>query len=318
MFAARLIARRAFGSIWQCAVLGGGPVVVAVAVSVALGYVDPNQGALVQFGVNPVALRHWPLMLFLSFGPLLFAGIAGLLRARWVTREGAAPAALVVSAFVFYFLADVPDQEGVWVGWRSGHLLLIGFLAISAAALTAAWRFRAWRVPLVAAIMLAVVPAIPTVAIDVYNAQDITNRGPGAGFPWTLVITPPEREALEWVRLTTPAAAVVQFEPYARGNGHWAYITAFAERRMAAGLAGSMIPFRPFKMASDDVQMGIFRARSVTDAHAMAVFMGIDYLFVGDAERRAYRGEVLQMAERPDLFPRVFRNDAVEIHRVTR
>ena len=53
-----------------------------------------------------------------------------------------------------------------------------------------------WR-PLGGTMAVAILPAIPTVAIDVYNAQDITNRGQGPNFPWTLVITPPEREALE-------------------------------------------------------------------------------------------------------------------------
>ena len=44
-----------------------------------------------------------------------------------------------------------------------------------------------------------------------------------------------EREALEWMKRSTPPDAVVQFEPVARGDTHWAYIPAFGERRMAAG-----------------------------------------------------------------------------------
>ena len=54
--------------------------------------------------------------------------------------------------------------------------------------------------------------AMPTVAIDVFNAQDITNRD-AATFPWTLVITPPQRAAFDWIRQHTPIDAVVQAEP---------------------------------------------------------------------------------------------------------
>ena len=82
---------------------------------------------MMDFGLNPVAARHWPLMLLLSFGPLLSLGIAGLLRVKWVRRDGAAPAMLVLVAIGFYFFVDVPDMDGVWVGWRSGHQLLIAF-----------------------------------------------------------------------------------------------------------------------------------------------------------------------------------------------
>jgi hypothetical protein len=316
VFALRLIQQRAFRAIAPSIILGGAPVAAGIGVSFALGYTDPNHSVPMTFGPNPIALTRWPLMLLLSFGPLLFVGAAGLARWRWVIRDGVAPAALVASALAFYFLVDVPDEGGVWVGWRSGHLLLIGFLVISAAACTAAWRFQRWRRVLAMALVLAVIPALPTVAIDVYNAQDITNRRQGPDFPWTLVISPLEREALEWVRHSTREDAIVQYEPFVRGAGWWCYITAFAERRMAAGLPGSMIPFKPYQMASDDVRSGIFRARSATDAHAMAAFLGIDYLLIGAAERRAYHPTLVEIAKRPDLFPQLFKNNEVTIYEV--
>ena len=273
---------------------------------------------LFRFGINPVALRSWRYVMLLSFGPLLFAGFAGLLRPRWLLNAGAAAAALVISALVFYFTADVPDMGGVWVGWRSGHLMLIAFSIIGAAALSVAWQRKVLRVPLVAIILLTAIPAIPTVAIDVYNAQDITNREQGPTFPWTLVITPPEREALTWLRRSTAADAIVQVEPYARDTGTWAYIPAFAERRMAAGLPISMIPLDRYRLASENVRAGIFQALIPEDAHTMARRMRIDYLFVGDVERRNYAQGVELIASRPDLFHPVFRNSAAAIYAVAK
>lgn len=316
VFAAGLMSRRAWDAVGPCALLGGVPVLVAVVGSIVLGYTDPSQGSLIVVGPNAVAFRQWPLMLFLSFGPLLLAGLAGLARFGWTARDGSAAAMLVLTAFGFYFFTDVPDQQGVWVGWRSGHLLLIGFSVSAAAALTAAWSYPKWRVALAAASLLAATPAVPTVAIDVYNAQDIANRTRGPNFPWTLIVTPAEREALDWLRTQTAPDAIVQFEPHARGAEHWCYLTAFGERRMAAGLPGSMIPFKPFQLASDTVRDGIFKAATPDSAYEIARYSGINYLFVGPIERRAYRSTTDQMAKRPDLFPRAFHNAVVTIYAV--
>jgi uncharacterized membrane protein len=164
--------------------------------------------------------------------------------------------------------------------------------------------------------LILVLPAVPTVAVDVYNAQDVTNRTKGADFPWTLVITPEEREALDWVRTSTPPDAVVQVEPEARGAVHWSYIGAFAERRMAAGLPVSMTPYRPYELASDEVQWGVFRTTQSADGHASARSLGIDYIFIGYPERRLYRPAIVAMESDPALFPVVFKNRAVTILRV--
>jgi hypothetical protein len=318
LFAVRLAQQRALESIFQCAILGAAPVAVGIGVSAALGYTDPGEGLLFQFGINPVALNKWPYVMLLSFGPLLFGGLAGLLQPRWLLGAGASAGALVVSALVFYFTADVPDMGGVWVGWRSGHLLLIAFSIIGAAVLSTGWQRRALRVPIVVMVFLAVIPAIPTVAVDVYNAQDITNRDQGPSFPWTLIITPPEREALTWLRRATAADAVVQVEPYARDSGTWAYIPAFAERRMAAGLPISMSPLDPYRIASENVRAGIFQALAAGDAHKMARRMRIDYLYVGEVERQNYAPALALIASRPDLFTPVFQNSAATIYAVAK
>jgi hypothetical protein len=318
LFAYRLLRQRAWTAIWQSAVLGAVPLAVALALCTVLGYTNREQGMLINVGLNPVALRHVGLVLLLSFGPLLFAGIAAALRPMWLMRDGAAALVLVASAFWFYFFADVPDQEGVWVGWRSGHLLLIGFAVMGAAAMTATWTLRPWRVPLIALLVVLIVPAVPTVAIDVYNAQDITNREPGPSFPWTVIVTPHEREALEWVKKNTPLDATVQVDPHARHSATWAFVQAFAERRGVAGLPGAMIPMFPYYLATENVTQGIFRATRAEDALSMARAMGIDYLFVGPPERQRYPQAAALFAAHPESFGPVFRNAEVSIYEIKR
>jgi hypothetical protein len=298
------------------AVLGAAPVALAVGITMALGYVDSKGGSLLRFHANPVARHQLPMVLLLNFGPLLFAGLAGLLRWRWGAQEGVAAIALILSALGFYFTADVPDMGGVWVGWRSGHLLLVAFAICGAAAVGTAWVRRKARPALVLVIVLAIIPAAPTVAIDVFNAQDVTNREAGPAFPWTLVITAPEREALDWIKRSSPPDAMVQVEPYARGAGNWAYIPAFADRRMAAGLPISMVPLKPYLDASDNIRWGIYRSVSGKEAHAAAVFYGIDYLVFGAVERETYAEGLANIVNRPDLFEQAFQNEAVTIYRV--
>jgi hypothetical protein len=316
LFAIRLVQQRALGAAWKCAVLGAGPAIVGAVLTNILGYTDSRAGSMIELGLNRVAAREWAWMLFLSFGPLLFAGIAGLLRWRWVVRDGMAAAVIVAIALAFYFFVDVQDMGGVWVGWRSGHQLLVAFSIIGAAAATWTWQRRRWRVPLVVTLLLLFIPAAPTVAIDVFNAQDITNRHQGAGFPWTLIITPHERAALEWLKRSTAPDARVQFEPDARGNGHWAFITAFGERRMVAGLPIAMIPLSKYEHATKNVHQGVFQAATPEQAHAMAVYLRIDYLLISATERRHYAGVVAAMDARPDLFEPVFKNESVTIYRV--
>jgi len=316
LYAHRLLQRRAWGAMWQCAILGGMPVAVAIVAATVLGYTDPRQGMLVQFGLNPVATHLWPFMFVLSFGPLLVAGIAALTQRGWIRGDGAAAAALAVSALFFYFMADVPDEGGVWVGWRSGHLLLIAFSIMGAAVLTRLWQRSSLRVPVTVALVLLIVPAVPTVAIDAYNAQDITNREYVLSFPWTVIITPEERKALDWIRRSTPVDAVVQVAPRAHGAATWTYIQSFAERRAAAGQPGSMIPAQPYRYATESVTKGIYETPNPNDAVEMARFLGIDYLVVAPPERQYYPGAAEMFDAHPELFVPVFSNAAVTVYDV--
>ena len=318
LYAWRLSQQRAWRDAWQCATLAGAPLGLGVFLTRVLGYTNPADGLLMTIGVNPVALKNWSWVVFVSFGPLLLFGVPALLRPSWVRHAGAAPAALAMSAVSFYFLVDVPDMGGVWVGWRSGHMLLIAFAVAGAAGLSALWSYAESKAAVAVVAVVAVLLALPTVAIDVFNAQDITNRHDGAGFPWTLIITPAEREALDWIRDNTPPDAVVQAEPFVRDQATWAYVPAFAERRMAAGLPISMIPHHRYAEASRDVRFGIFTAVSALSAHEWANFLAIDYVLIGERERRAYGPQVDRMKARPDLFEVVFRNDAILLLKVVK
>lgn len=319
MYAVRLLTPPRWTAMPICALAGSLPVGAADLVSSALGYVDPNAGLLVRFGPNPVAFVQWPYLLLLSFGPPLLIGAVGLVAIAATRRWSALPVvALAGVAMAFYFLIDVPDMEHVWVGWRAGHLLFIalaaavGLLFTMLASAPFAVRLGSWSL-----VGLLTAAALPTVVVDVFNAQDITNRSRGASFPWTLVLSRSEVAALDWLKTQTPPDVVVQPDVVLRASESWGHITAFGERRMAAGLPIAMIPIKPYEHASDVVSHQVFADNmSVDDRASVARGLGIDYLYVGPPERRAHPGMIPTLDARMDLFAAAFRNDDVVIYRV--
>lgn len=317
VYGVRLLAERRWAAMVPCALAGAIPVAAAVWASVALGYVDPAAGSLLQFGPNRVAFRHPLFSLLLSLGPLLLLGLGGSLLALGRRREALPLLALVCTALGFYFFADVPDMQGVWVGWRAGHLLFIAFTALAAVLFSWVGRQRpALRWPVWLGTGGLVLAALPTVVIDVHNAQDLSNRGEGPGFPWVLRLGRGEVEALAWVRRATAPWAVVQVDTLTRDNASWGYMTGFGERRMAAGLPIAMIPLTPYERATRRVHDRVFRDPDAAAAGEAARRHGIDYVYLGPVEQRTHRGIVDRYEAAPDHFEPVFRNDDVVIFRV--
>ncbi|MEW6319919.1 MAG: hypothetical protein AB1635_02400 [Acidobacteriota bacterium] len=318
VYAIRLVTAADWRGLTVAAVSGALPAAAAYILANGLRYVEGGAD-LMRFGPNYVALRQWPLALLLSFGPMLILGMGGLVAVVRERRRDVLPVvALVVVSLAAYFLVDVPDMGGVWVGWRAGHLLFVSFTVLTAIGL--AWVARGGRLVRTAGLGLAAalcLAATPTVAIDVYNAQDTSNRAEASGFPWTLVLTHPEVEALDWLRANTPPDARVQVEPWCRNPATWGYLPAFAGRRMAAGLPIAMIPLRPYEDASSLVRDGVYRANA-QEAWAVAHRMGIDVLLVGPPERRHYDRIEARLDARPDLFPPLFRNASVTLYAVAR
>ncbi len=316
VYAARLLTPPRWAAIPVCAVLGGLPVGGAVIASSALAYVDPDAGGLIRFGENATAFVRWPYLFLLSFGPLLVLGTAGLLTAIGTRRREIWPvAALAGVALGFYFYTDVPDMQHVWVGWRAGHLLFVAFTVLAGVLFTVlgeapfAVRIAAWTVA--AVLTLA---AVPTVVVDVFNAQDITNGNRGPNFPWTLKLSPSEVEALDWLKTHTPNDVIVQPDTFARATASWAYIPAFGERRMAAGLPGAMIPFRPYEEATSVVAKEVFGDSNAKARAVAARRLGIDYLYIGPVEQEAHPELVTLLDARSDLFVVSFRNREVVIY----
>lgn len=317
----RLVQARRWGALIPCAVAAAVPMAGALGIIEWFEYVDSASAGnpIVRLGANELAMHRIEWSGFLNFGPVLLLALPGLavsvIRRRWARTVPLL--VLFVTCVVFYFWVDIPEHDSVYVAWRASHLAFIGFAALIGLAFEELWSLppmaRAASAACVAAIALV---AVPTVLIDIYNAQDVTNRAMGPGFRWTVVLTPQELEAFEWVKRHTLPDARVQIEPHVRERDAY-YITAFAERRMAGGLPTGLIPLAKYRAVSDQIR-AIYRAAEAGDAAQRAQGLCVDYLLVGEPERAAYPAFAPMADAAPHLFQPAFRNDAVTVYAVGR
>lgn len=306
---------RQWKSIVACAAAAAVPMVAALAAIGVLAYTDTGT-PLVTFGVNRAAVRSWEMAIFLSFGPVLLVAAGGLVAvARRRVLDRFIPIGIVLTiCTIFYFLVDVPDHQNVYVGWHAGKVAFVAFTPLYGFALQEGWTRGGWPRRLLAFLTAGIaLAAIPTVLIDLYNTQDVWNRAQGPGFRWTVLISPGEVQGLDWIKQWTAKKARVQVEPNVRGRDTWAYVPAFAERRMSAGLPISMIPLAKYEKASEQVR-AVYQSPTAARAYDLAMSQCIDYLVIGEPERAAYPGLQPLLDASPDLFSRAFRNDALAIY----
>jgi hypothetical protein len=323
----RLITERRILALVPAALGGAIPLGIGFAVATWLQYIDRGE-TLIQLGLNRAA-THGVVASLLLNAPMLATGMVGL----WIAMRRNAPYADIFGVIVgvsalYYFFVDVKDHQHVYVGFRFGHFMFIACAALVGYVLQAI--ARAPRpLKLAASIVVGVIAlgAVPTAAIDIYNTQDTSNRALGPGFRWTLVLTPDEIAGFDWIRRHTPPDAIVQVEPSIHDSarareaggvaGTWAYVPAFAERRMAGGIPIGMVPLDKYLAASRRVTE-IYEAGDWRTAYERAKALRVDYLMVGPAERSAYPALEPMLDSQPTFFEPVFHNGSVSIFHVAR
>ncbi len=209
-----------------------------------------------------------------------------------------------------YFVRLSVDQA--WMAFRAGQMLIIGLAALTAR-FVAANSSGSKRLVASAIVLLALVCGAPTTVIDEYNAQDTTNLAMGPGFPWTIVVTPQQQQAYAWVRDHTPSTAVVQMDARSRERSTWSNIPSFAERRMAGGLPISLLNVPEYSERSDRIRT-MYATRNPDEAGNIARSLRIDYVYVDEVERRAYKDGICFDAS--PAFEKVFEASPVAIYRV--
>jgi hypothetical protein len=270
-------------------------------------------GGNIDFGFHSIS-RHSPLVtLLLSLGPALLPAVAGLLVRGGVPFRPLAPAAALasVSVFLMYYMRIAVDEY--WVGFRTGHLLLVSLPVLSASFFLTAWR-RA-RPAAIAVGLAAFLAGVPTLLIDAYNAQDTRNFIMSVGgFPWTRQVTTDEQAAWRWIREETPVEAVVQQDVLSRHPNSWWVVPTFGHRRLAAAIPPFLMFEEEYMEKSRRVQT-MYATGSAEEAWTIARSLRIDYVYVDAVERQAY-GPALDKFADEKYFSLVFQNAAASIYAV--
>jgi hypothetical protein len=314
----RIVTEREWRVIVPGALAAALPMAGALALANLLGYVDTG-GELIRFGLNSLATHNASIVIFLNMGPVLLCAALGIvLAARAGTLSRLVPLAFMLAVCVtFYFMLDLPDSSNS-VGWHSTKVAFVVLTPLVGYALQELWATPTpIRLVGVTAVGVIAVAALPTVAVDLYNTQDIWNRGRGPAYRWTVLLTPGELEGLDWLRTWTFKSARVQVEPIVRSNDTWAYIPAWAERRMSSGFPLSMIPLSKYRAANERIKK-LYQSKTIEDAHALAVGQCIDYLVIGPPEREAYPQLEPLLDQHRDLFVPAFRNGTLTVYYVPR
>ena len=287
------------------------PVGIAIVWSVSNRMIE-GAGAALEFGLKDASLHAPFRTLFLSLGPLLVAGGAGIVWARGRVQR-LVPALVLAggSLVLLYFVRLEVDHE--WVPFRAGHLLLAALTVLSASWFAAAQAPRRRRATIAAAVVILLVGA-PTTIIDAYNACDIWNTHDGPGFKWTLVLSPDQQAAFRWIRRETGRGAIVQMEPVSRERDSWSLIPSFAQRRMAAGLPISLLRTPEYRARSEVVKT-IYATPDPREAARLARALHIRYLYVDERDRLSYK-ETAKFDRSPDSFATVFRSGMVAVYEV--
>ena len=296
------------------AIAAGVPLGLATALVFALRYVD-NSGPVVELTVNRVAVHDFWWVTFLSFGPVLILGAVAIFAARSEPHHLGIFGALAAASVFFYFFINVRDHQDVYVGWRVGHFLFMSAAVLIGALFnTLQHPHRSVRRVVFVVPLIVFLAGLPTSAIDIYNTQDITNHGEMPAGHWTLRLHPDDLQVFDWIRNNTDPTAVFQVDPVARNPEHWAYLPAFAERRMAAGIPISMIPLAKYQQASEQIRL-IYDEPPLL-AYERAVRANVNYLIVGPLEREAHPGVEERFNGIADILPLVFKNGTISIYEV--
>ena len=316
-----LIANRGRGiGAWLVARSIAAVIVIAfLGLTVVLGMVQMIPNAFL-FGWNAYFLRGPWAFILLSFGPALFLAPFGIARAFRVSgRLVIALGALVAVSAIAFLQVDLRGHENTQVTFRTGQLLYICLAILLACAIDARRAGSRWvMAAFLVLLSLGGAAAVPTVALDWYNARDISNvaRSPG-NFPWTVHISPDDQAAVQWIQSFVSPDARIQTDAKPRDRYTWAFVPAFARRRMGAGNGIFTLNPTRYEKPMDDVH-DAFSTDTTEAAHAHFVELGVDYVYVGDVERNVNGEHIRKFGHDPHRFALVYRGGSVEIFRVVR
>ncbi len=249
-------------------------------------------------------IRQLPRFMIYNYGPLLLLFPLGLVRGiktrRFLTANLLAILAVCMFFILFVQIQNFPTDMGIKLG------LIVSIVFVYFAMIGLSFGKTVLRRLLYCLAVLIMLPAVPTLLMDVYNSSDASNP------LHSLFVEAEDIAAAEWIRDNLPKDVRIQSDPYHRYEA-FSLIPVFAERRT---VAGDRMHARIF-LSDPEVFAALDRAVSdiyrETDPRRLVERMGqleIDYMLVGRTERMLYPGteKVFEMLVAP------YRENRVSVH----
>jgi hypothetical protein len=229
-----------------------------------------------EFFLQKLTPAQAALLLFLNIGVLLLTGLAGCVLVRFPARLF--HLILFWLALLLILFVRIRNFEND-LSLKLGLVLVIELLIFTAFLFE---KFGLRGLPALFLIMLLVLPGTATLFLDIRNSADIANKR------FTFYLPVEEKAVLDWVRLNTPAAAVVQTFPPAR-EWNVSIVPPFAARDM---FVGDSLHGRIFQIGEEKytARLDILKRclQNLPASGPELKGMGLDYLFWGKPEFRYF------------------------------
>lgn len=275
----------------------------SILILLALGILYRRPDSLVFLPQSSV-ISQLPRFLIFNFGPLILLFPAGLYRGfrthRFITLNLSGILLLCFFLILFIQIRDFPTDMGIKLGLIASFSFMV-FTAIGLSSTALLQR----RIMLGLAILL-MLPALPTLFMDIFNSGDATN------LRYSTFVEQEDIEASLWIRDNLPQDARIQSDPYQRYEAY-SLIPTIAERRTVVGdkMHARIFLSDPGVFDTLDTAVNqLYREKDPVRVAEMMRDIGIDYILVGRTERELYPG----VHQTFNHFVTPYRRNGVSIH----
>ncbi len=270
---------------------------------------DPVKSGLLV-SVDEKFLHNSFLVLFFSFGPLLVFGVTGIVLALKNNDRRLIPPSLLlfVSVCNIFFVSEAAGRSDIAV--KLGYTSILSLAALTGYSFSyLKWKTISEKI-LFLVIGVILLAALPTIGMEWYNAQDITNKR------WLTWIKYSDKKACDWIRNSLPADAIVQSWPVYDSVGKFTLLPSFAQRRTAVGdpMHAALFEVDQNQYQEDRFLINLlFQNKNPYLTYKIACNLGIQYIYFGPKERRAFDDSGLERFQDPNLFKTVYNQEGVSI-----
>ena len=268
--------------------------------------------------LNKFFLFNFPIIALISFGPSAFFGFMGLISLFRKKAQNNADIVIIMGCLVIFFMITVSHENVKIFGYLKGEkILFIALLVLSGFFFQWAetWKQKTKKNVLVALSVVSI-PALLTPFVDCYQASFSDKEG-------VSYVSYEDMDACDWIKRNLPKDAVIQSEPQYPGSKYaYSLIADFAERKMVVGewkVAGIKHDKgnREVPERYHQIKENLFKTLSLEKAYSVAIYYGINYIYIGPHERKIYPKETMEKwGGNNELFRKVYDKNSIKIYKV--